>query len=272
MNRIFIALLIVAFSSSTVFAQELAGGAIPLPPPGYGAPQLAPVMESDAQRTANVIALLEYRARTSRSLFTVVGATYTALGAVVIASGLGCFFAHTTYRSDGQTWDEMGVTFLAIGPLLATIGIGFLMTTDPANDRARRYVPLLRDGMSEAEFAAIGGELQSDARQGHFSRMIGAFAGFGLAVGGLAMFIGSAASSHFSSDQRLFGYVEGGLLALVGGGLGGLELGVKTVAEKDYDTFMTGGLPEGYEPSTFTLQVAPTAFRNGGGLAFSGTF
>lgn len=147
-------------------------------------------------------------------------------------------------------------------------GIGILTMSTPLEERSLRYERLFADGMSEAEHAALEGELRADAASTRYQRTLSAIGMFGIAAGGAAVLVTTVATSaDLGADDRQFGYTLGATMLGVGALAGILFSVIQFPQEDDYEAFQAGAPPE-----NFSLNVAPTVHAHGGGLTLNATF
>ena len=225
---------------------------------------------ADAALTENILALLRFRASATRRQLIFGGVGALAMG--LASTAFGVTLLATADSRDGfapVTANAFtGGFFVALGPALLVQGIGILSMGTPPEDRLQRYEQLFADGMSPAEHAALEGELRADAATAHYQRRRAALGMFGIAAGGAAVLITTAAtSSGLGSDDRTFGLTFGVSAIGIGALAGILLTAIKFPQENDFDAFEAGAPPESY-----SLNVAPTVYAQGAGVSLNATF
>jgi len=231
-------------------------------------PARAQDLRPEADPTLRLDGWLEKAADDGQTARVMAGVGSLVLGTSAAAVGIWSFS-----QDPFTEGDLFGALFTAYSVIFFAQGIALLSITTPYETRIdewralRRQSPTL-DPTQVARFAAM---LEWEAALSRNQRIVGAIAGFSLAVGGAVM---AVLTTGISDDNaRLVGFTTGLSTGIAGALLGVLLLLIETPAETAWNGFRAGQAPvRPGDSQPVSLRASPWMGANAGGLSLAGTF
>lgn len=172
-----------------------------------------------------------------------------------------------TFQADDPIVRAVAAPLLAFTTVLyGTLGIAFLTTTTPQEDRLDRWKRARARGTTELDVASFAGEFFAEADQARYGRELASVLGFGMALGGgTMMLLGGTADAD--DEARAAMLLFGAALALPGILTGILSLVIESPIEQDWRRYQQGLRPRDVSRRSVTL--GPMVADGGGGVALA---